>query len=783
MKKFTAFLLIWAVLLSLMPVASHAATVTNNVLIDFDDYISGVSTEYKDYLSCSSDSYSTAYVDSSATKAIKLYNVTGANTYVNFNAESAKNIVYGFSCYLNDAKTEFYAVHQKPTPKTVLVKMYGSNVKLGSETSAASSAETGKWYDFAIAMDYTNHEAYVYRDRILLGTVPLDEAIEKTTQVQFYFPKNKYASDGVSPASAYLNNVFAQYPPASVTANPSGDMVDSRTTREISISFGQNVLYSESASVTLNGESTDFDFVIQNGYLTGVKLKNLSLSGDTDYLVAFTGIKDFFGNSIPSHSFKTASTAPALSISCENAGGYHVQGTKLTFNITSANLEGNGIEIYNNDKCIETLPTGTTQYTLVLEGGTNNIYAKVPALGTESNHISVSAEAYDVIRDVKHFDFDKNLGMSDLYVAEAAGGTMDVRKLDNAHGNSLYMKLTRTSEKESIPYMRAETATGKYGIYVYEAEFNFSQVETGSNNFFVVKTNDDQNVVLYKMENGVIKLNVDDKRVIYNGLKANEWVKLKAWWDIENKTGAFFVNDELVARDVPMPITNFDSIKYVTHAINHKEEATTSMYMDNIKTYFLAKRYNVDASFDSAASNEVPYENAVVTLNFDQKMNPDTLKNVILTDESGKAVPVSFVTSDNLEFTLSIDSLSPDTSYTIDLSGVSTKLGAVGNTSVVNFKTKKLPFAIANASVTELGVSVKVNVDIQNLGAESRTYIVIAALYDGNKMLCSGTQAFSSASSENSIFTLDKPDESYIAEIYIFDSADTLNLIDKYIVD
>ena len=76
-----------------------------------------------------------------------------------------------------------------------------------------------------------------------------------------------------------------------------------------------------------------------------------------------------------------------------------------------------------------------------------------------------------------------------------------------------------------------------------------------------------------------------------------------------------------------------------------------------------------------------------------------------------------------------------------------------------------------------------IDVDIQNLNTEEKTYIVIAGLYDGNKMIGSDAEAFESASAEKAELSIAKPSGDYKIEIYVFDSAQTLNLIDKLIIE
>ena len=69
-----------------------------------------------------------------------------------------------------------------------------------------------------------------------------------------------------------------------------------------------------------------------------------------------------------------------------------------------------------------------------------------------------------------------------------------------------------------------------------------------------------------------------------------------------------------------------------------------------------------------------------------------------------------------------------------------------------------LSVAIKNADVSELSGKVNIDVDIQNLNAEEKTYIVIAGLYDGNKMVGSDAEAFESASAEKAQLSI-KPEE------------------------
>jgi len=102
-------------------------------------------------------------------------------------------------------------------------------------------------------------------------------------------------------------------------------------------------------------------------YITPKKLKNLSLAGSTAYQITFKGITDFLGDAIDAAcSFETASTDPVVSIECDDSDSVYPAGAKVNFKITSANLEGNPVVIYNNDEIVTTLLPDSEEFSVVL---------------------------------------------------------------------------------------------------------------------------------------------------------------------------------------------------------------------------------------------------------------------------------------------------------------------------------------------------------------------------------------------------------------------------------
>ena len=807
MKKLISILITLSMLLSAVPMISQAKAVSEPIFIDFESYTSGTSY-HNNYVALSYKDNATDETEGGSGKAIKLTSPREAkaadaggekDNYLNFQTTLTSDAVIGFSAMAVDKEAAFSVASKGlgnvwgDSAVSGFFEFKGTSIKFDGKEVFQN--EPGAWNNIVLVMNYSSHKIDMYLNGEYKATKTLKDAVIGTEYFNFNIYRNKFADvenakEDKIMAAVYLDNLFTYYKSDKVTADVSGEMVDSKNVTEINIDFGQNVLIDEySSAVMLNGEYVEAEPVEQNGYVNGLILKTLSLSGKTEYEITFPGVKDFFGDVLTAtHSFTTASTDPVVSISCDGADKIYPSDTKITFGISNANLEGNPIVIYNNDEIVDTLTPDAKEFTVVLVGGENNIYAEVPAFDIKSETISITAEAYEIIGTEKIIDFENGTTAGISNVGKAAG-SITVKDSDEEHGKSLFFEVdgaqVDVSKAENRPFVIVEQLTGKKGIYVYEADFKFSQVESGGN-FFSLKCLKDGKEIwnsLYTMSNSEIKLQSGTKEVIYSGLEANKWYRMKAVWNSDTSTSDFYVDDVLVASEVPFSTKNIDSYIYVNISMNPKKGAYSTMYMDNIRTYFTGKKANAEAQFDGCDSEEVPYENAGVSLAFDQLMNPDTLKGVKLTDENGNETAVDFETSDNRVFTATIASLKHNTGYTLDLSLCRTDAGAGVNQAEVRFKTRKLPFAIKDASVFELGSKVNIDVDIQNMNSEEKTYIVIAGLYSGTKMLCSDAKAYVSSKSEKAEFSINKPDGDYKVEIYVFDSAQSLNLIDKLIVE
>jgi len=512
MKKILSFLICITMLLSAVPIITGAKEVTDPVFVDFEDYKSG--TVYHDkYVSLGRSSNNLAEIEGGEGKAICLVSPYPADSkaegaekdnYINFQSTFTKNGIFGLSYITFDSKAAFGIGAKGINPDTGKgdwaygvsggkFQFTGTSVKIDGKS--VYTCDLGTWVNIIMAMDYADGKISVYVNGDYVGAYEMNPDVVKSTE---YFNINigrgKYSDEDNAQterkmAKIYFDNIFAYYPPEGVTANVSGNVVDSKTVNEITVSFGQNVLADDfSAAADLNGDTVETEPVEEHGYVTGLKLKNLSLAGSTAYQITFKGITDFLGDAIDAAcSFETASTDPVVSIECDDSDSVYPAGAKVNFKITSANLEGNPVVIYNNDEIVTTLLPDSEEFSVVLVGGANNIYAEVPAFDLQSEVISIEAEAYGVIGEAKFIDFEDGTtsGLQSASNGKAKHGVLKVQKSDDAHGNSLYLEFDGTIYDATVvddrPFILVETVTGKYGTYVYEADFKFSQVETSGN--------------------------------------------------------------------------------------------------------------------------------------------------------------------------------------------------------------------------------------------------------------------------------------------------------------
>lgn len=800
MKRIISLFICTIFILSLVPLGALAVNdVTSPVHIDFSDYDAS-SKKYKTYVGLG-DIYD-AESDGTHGKYIRIYHKdygSGKAPYVNFNSKITSDGVFGFSYKVSDTTSRANLASKGNSTTYDVKKIFEIKGKklyaIGNSTEPVYTSDTEEWVDVALGFDYEADSSaciHIYVNRQYIKTYYPGIAVPDTKNLSISMDLSKSNDAGTGPASVCFDDFFVYYPPAEPTADVGNSDVDS-SLDSINIDFGEKVVGTNfTSSAKINGHTVQSEPIYEYGYVTGIKLKNLTLEPKTDYTVSFSGIKNLLNKDVKSFSFKTASKDPVVNIDYYNQSDktkMFYPDTKVRFKINAVNTGGSSFDIYQNEKPVQTISSDASWADIVLEGGTNKICVKATDFADcSSNEITFNAIACDIIGTKTFIDFSEG-GTSSLHSFNAFEGKIEVAKSDNTHGNSLYFEFDGSSTQSSdLPVARVGNS-GKKGIYVYEADYAYSTVSADNFPFLSckVKNSSDAEVFnsIYKFANGTIKGNGNE---IYSGIEAStknnlKWYTFKAAYNMETGKSDFYVNGFLVAENIPLANPDFKSVLYISNYVPAIENTTTWMYVDNISSYYMAPKANVCLVAGSDASQAAPYQNCRLVLEFDRKIDESSISKLCFAADDGSDVEVNFVSSDGFVFASMVDELKPDKTYVADLQNVKTIYGAKISNSSVSFKTKKLPFCIEDVTKTVTSSEVKLNVKLRNENEETKAFVILAGLFDEARLISAKSKFDESSSDISYEFTFSKPVGDYSVRIYLFDSIRQVNIIDKFIIE
>lgn len=801
MNKILSLFISVTLVLSLVPPAAFATNdVTSPVHIDFSDYDAS-SKSYKTYVGLG-DKYE---VESDGThgKYIRVYHKdyasNGKAPYINFNSKITSDGVFGFSYKVSDTTSRAYLASKGNSSTYDVKKIFEIKGKklyaIGNSSEPVYTPNTEEWVDVALGFDYEADSSaciHIYVNGKFVKTYYPGIAVPDTKNFSISMDLSKTNDAQTGPASICFDDFFVYYPPLGPTADIGNSDVDS-SLKEINIKFGEKVVGDNFTSCAkINGLNVESEAVYEHGYVTGVKLKNLSMEPKTNYTVSFLGIKNLLNKDVESFNFKTASKDPVINIDYNAPSDktkIFYQDTKLRFKVNAVNITDSPLYIYQNGELVQTVASDAAYADIILKGGTNTIYLQ--AGGNEvckSNEITFNAIKCDLIGIKTFIDFSDG-STAPLHSFNEFEGKIEVKKSDNAHGNSLYLEFDGSSIANSdLPVARVGNS-GKKGIYVYEADYAYSTISADNFPFLSCKVKnsggDEVFNSIYKFANGTIKGNGNE---IYSGIEASsknnlKWYSFKATYNMETGKSDFYVNGFLVAENIALTNPDFTSVLYISNYVPAIQNTTTWMYLDNISSYFMAPSANAVLCAGDGSAENAPYENCPITLGFDRKIDISTLSSLKITDTAGTETDLCFVSSDGFTFTATASKLKPNTIYTAVLDNVRTIYGACVNNQEVSFKTRKLPFCIDSVTKTVTSSNIKLNVKIKNENNEQKSYVILAGLFDGSELI-EAKSIFDETSLDMSYdLTFSKPDGSPSAEIYLFDSIKNLNITDKFIID
>lgn len=810
MKKLISLLLSILLTVTMLPLSSYAwgiAFTSNVPCVDFFDYTN--QTTYKTYFNMNSAFEAVTATDSdgiSKGKSLHIYNKmypSSKTPVMNLRTLSSDDIVLGFSYFTKDTQAQFSVFTKGSSGSwdtgsvSSMVVFKGGNisVKKGNDWVTISSDGLGKWTDVAIVMDYKS-QADIYVNGVLKGSRSFNSSIVDTDYFGFDHKYPRYTDEADAEAqskyaSFYFDDMYV-YKSSSAMASTvlkENAPVNYKTT-EATVDFGQNLILSDSSAIEVNGRSVDYDLIEKYGFVTGVKLKNLNLSGNTEYTVSASGFKTLFGGEYSDTlTFTTSDDSPSLSITHSqafNETAKHPYGTKLTFNIESMNLNpGNDITVYKNDKVYSTLSYDTTSFDVELTEDVNEIYLAASSNGKscESNKLTALAIEYSYIKAHKFQDYTGAISgtlPSETKVEKAEGDWSDL-KVVTKNGNT-YIEVNTTDTTFAFRTVGDGLAfsSSPQAMYVFEIDMMFPDI---------TKVTRPISPKFHTDANGGSKMITNFGTFIQNGkvagtdisVQANKWYKFKFIYDFESSTRTVSLymdnkpvkcNQQISSSYTPLAFT------YMTHYVNAGEK----LCIDNVNAYFVTHKASLSASYGAYSANTVPYENGKLGLLSDFMLDALSLKEIPLKDSTGnKVVDISFVASDGSSkaYTANLPKLNPKTSYTLDLSNVKTKYNAACYTSDITFVTDNTPFCIESIELSESANSVNAALNIRNNTESVKKSHILVGVFCGKKLLETKYVSYDSQNSETKNISFVKPSGEYEIRAYMLDSLSSLNLIDE----
>lgn len=520
-------------------------------------------------------------------------------------------------------------------------------------------------------------------------------------------------------------------------------------------------------------------------------------------IIAFLCVLTLILSYVPDAAYADEQTGEIV-LSYDNAGVTYPKGTKVKIDIEASNLNGASIEIYNNDDLICTSDADCESVYVVLNSGENNIYASAD-VGADnkvrSNTLKISAYDFIEVGELGALDFSDSKTAHQGTSGTTYSENPDKHELrcitDDASGNTYFYakNITDNPRKLSVTFFVNSSHPEYQGSYVYEFDFMSPDPKEVSGNFISnsVWMPKDGAPGEYKSDWITTPASFIDSEGNISGtnykINADTWYRIKLLYDFgtfdagDTKKLYIFVNDEPVS-SYDLRFQNATNVYFGRHKLY---VLNSEACLDNIRAYHIAKSYKAEIKYESYDSQNVPYENTELTLEFDSEMNTDTLNNVNLIREDGKITEISFspIDSSLKKFSVVVPKLNANTGYTIDLSGVKSNIGAPAKSDLVlSFKTEKLPFCIDEVNETLNGNILNLTVNMRNTTSEKKTYVVMAGLFKDNMLIEAGVKEVQgSLSSEELSFQYSKPDSEYEIRVCVFDSIQNINLLDKYSSD
>lgn len=812
MKKSLILLMAAVFLISAAPFTAGAAAFNNAVRLDFSDFqpkTTSGSMTYKTYFSVGNNAMYAVPETITDERGVSVKMLcprkADSDQYVNWYAAFTKNAVFGLSVQMKDTAAAFgialkgVSGNWDDTSISANDLIYISNGTVKLNSSPVYSYTNTEWMDIIIAMNYETHNLYLYINGNLAGTKVMHEEVTGTQYMNIAAAKGAENADG-SLAAFYIDDFLSYYPSnAAVTNDFKSSIINAEDTDSITLDFEQSVVIDDlNSAVAVNGEYAQITPIYKYGFITGAKVELNGLVPKTDYTVTLNGVKNLINENVEySYSFSTIDDSPMVSVSSDYQGKKLPEGSKISVNISSANLEADDIiEIYVNGESAAQVPSDAKTANIILQGGINSIYAKVSGTSVVSDTIEVEAIGYTVTDSGITTDFnDGTFGA--ISTKDKKEGILEIRDSDAEHGKSLYFEYDgHTTESgqitgEMMPFFCYPTVTGKKGIYVAEFEFMTSDTTSVATSLFNFKTDKNGwNSGQIQVKNGAVTVSGTP---VKSDIQPETWYKMKVMYNTENKTASLFVNDELVSYEAQLANEDFETVQYINQALGVKGGQVTWQYIDNVKAWFWAENFECGAQYADSEGNicgadEVSYESAAVKLTFETEMNAASFEGLSVVDANGNKTALSggvytyeTDSSGNVlknEYTASVQGLKSNMNYYIDMENVTSSLGGKF-AGKAEFKTEKSPFCIDSVTYSSSSGILTVKVNIRNVSGETQTASITAGAYGDIAMYSVDAKNISTAGDTSYTFIMTEPKDDYTVEVYMFDNMNNLNIVDK----
>lgn len=754
--------------------------------------------------------------------SMKLTSVQSSNgAAVNPKFGISGSSVYGLSVYLtgDDSTLRLAGKYKKSSGTAWLsqnpIEMKDSKIYVfGSEMGTFAK---NTWYDIRLAMRFDTHQYDVYINGVKINPSPISFSSDAVGMD--YFNINAAQAKSANESAEYIDNMTAYGSCCgdfTVSTNLDGelDAVNPKTTDKITLNFDREMLPGVNledivALQTEDGADVDgvtLTPVIWGGYIKGAEISlGSGIAPNTSYKITLSGAEDLNGNSLSDEiTFTTIDDRPVLSVSMDSEFNEIPENVKVKFNLVKKNFdEFSDLKFYCNNELIGKADASAENFTALISGGENEVYAVASGAGGElvSNTVIVTGITYNVNEEVFSNNFDGTNPLSSFSSSGSGAGELNVELIDNEYKNSLKFLGKKSQNDSTNTYVNTQTFNGKTGINMIEGDFRWDKLASTTQAMpnFKVKTNENKEIFF-----APITINSSGSMILTYGSSqtitlieqidtTGKWYNIRIYFDSINKDITVIIDNELKAYRLSLSNQNVTDIAYLHLSVGgFSEDFETLFFLDNLKI----NKVSTQCSVTSPQSDSVISYDAgtAVELNFTEPMNIDMLsaENIILKSADGNSIGyVPSFSGDGKTYTITLqEALIPDKEYTIEFTDKvkSANGGKLAEGSTVSFTTQKVPFGLnsyqlkrgnsvlGDISDVNSGDEITININVRNRNNENKTVKLAAGWYTASNKLAGFNTVTVTSTTDGIVFpiTMTAPDDvsdiQYELHIFLLDN-------------